>query len=719
MKHVIPVTVNKKEYVYTVETDDQGNPQGLASEGCPLIPVYTCRTFPYSLVTEAESVVKPEGNSGGKGKKEYIDAVCSFDIESTNIPSLRQSVMYIWQFSYNNQALAYGRTWEEFRVFLDRFVAALAGRWSVWFIHNLSYEFQFLAGIYYFAPEEVMLMGAREVLRANMFDAIELRCSYKQSNMSLKTLAKNYSRIWVKMPDFDYSLQRFADDPLTPFELLYSFGDVLCLTEAMQTRLQNESLYTLPLTSTGYVRRDVKRVMKGYYSSLIKMIPDIEIFELLQDAFRGGDTHANRRYSSIAVCNVHSFDMSSAYHYAITCKQFPMSDFRAIPDDKFTWEYIAYLMNKRHRALLLKVRFWALVMSDPHEAMPYLTKDKALSISNGEFDNGRVLKAEEATYVITDIDLRIIVKQYQYAGAQILQCYHARYGKLPDKLIEYDQELYRQKTALKDVPGKEIEYALSKGKYNAIYGMMVQNPLKASIEFIDGAEREFQEVLQDPSDAIRRYYKVPYSVYQWGVWVTAWCRYMLFEGRELVNKTKGAEMIYQDTDSLKFIGNVDFSALNNERLEKAVQMGSYAYDPSGKAHYIGVFEEETGPEGYKEFKTFGAKKYAYTDDKGLHLTCSGVNKEKGAAELGSLENFEIGFTFVKAGGTQSVYNDKVDEMTTIAGHRVHITRNVFIEDSTYTLGITPEYEALLKDPDAYFELSGAALAKIKGEADYE
>ena len=78
-----------------------------------------------------------------------------------------------------------------------------------------------------------------------------------------------------------------------------------------------------------------------------------------------------------------------------------------------------------------------------------------------------------------------------------------------------------------------------------------------------------------------------------------------------------------------------------------------------------------------------------------------MNKRKGGEELdeyGGLDAFKPGFVFTEAGGTESVYNDH-PEIGTICrdGHEITITPNIVIRDSTYTLGITAEYENILKN----------------------
>ena len=115
---------------------------------------------------------------------------------------------------------------------------------------------------------------------------------------------------------------------------------------------------------------------------------------------------------------------------------------------------------------------------------------------------------------------------------------------------------------------------------------------------------------------------------------------------------------------------------------------------------MGVYEADGF---YAEFKTLGAKKYAYKYEDGgkTHVTIAGVTKRTGGKELdkfGGLEAFKSGFVFVESGGTESIYNDH-PEITCVEreGRKLFITPNIVIKDSTYTLGITAEYESLLEN----------------------
>ena len=85
----------------------------------------------------------------------------------------------------------------------------------------------------------------------------------------------------------------------------------------------------------------------------------------------------------------------------------------------------------------------------------------------------------------------------------------------------------------------------------------------------------------------------------------------------------------------------------------------------------------------------------------------GKSSNVGGEELekrGGLEAYQPGFTFYDAGGTEALYNDNVDMWLDVDGHKLHITDNVCIRPSEYTLGITGEYQMLLKRGELLFDL---------------
>ncbi|MBO7713078.1 MAG: hypothetical protein J6S85_05880, partial [Methanobrevibacter sp.] len=285
----------------------------------------------YEYIKSFGLVPKPKRNMG-KDKKRIIDAYCAFDIE-TSIVWLNDdrslfdvhSFMYIWQFQIEEHTVI-GRTWAEFMSFLHclsmvlfklkkHFNTVEEPKLIIW-VHNLSYEFAFLSGIYKFENDDVFFRDIRKPIYCRMFQHFEFRCSYIQTNLSLSALTKQMG-VPVKLSGqkFDYNKVRFPWTELTDYELEYCITDVQSLVLAMKKRVQmnGDNLATVPITSTGYVRRDCKASLKDRFYDINEMKPDERQYRLLRKAFRGGNTHANRAYAGKIIKDVYSYDIVSCY----------------------------------------------------------------------------------------------------------------------------------------------------------------------------------------------------------------------------------------------------------------------------------------------------------------------------------------------------------------------------------------------------------------------
>ena len=574
-----------------------------------------------------------------------------------------------------------------------------------------------MKGVYSFLPDDVFAVASRKVVKADMWGCFEFRCSYKLTNMSLKQFTSKMKVEHQKLSgeEFDYSVKRYPWTKLTEEELEYCINDVLGLVEAINALMERDgdTLQTIPLTSTGYVRRNAKRAMKDgsvHHNFVYSILPDIETYRALREAFRGGNTHANRYYAGDIVENVHSADRSSSYPAVMCNCEFPMSAFTPILPKDLNSDYISRCINVRHKALLLRIGIKNLRLRDPFWGCPYLSKDKCRNCREviDTFDNGRILSPNYIETTITDIDLKIIMEEYK-GEIIFLQGWYASYKKLPQALINEVIKYYKDKTELKGVVGQEIFYDKSKALLNSLYGMMAQDPVKHNLIFKQVGDWEEDDSKTD-EEILGKSNQKAFLAYQWGVWVTAHSRDALERGIRLVHDTEGADFIYCDTDSVKYTGSVDWTGYNAERIAECIDSGSYATDPKGVTHYMGVFETEdlkdTGY-AYKYFKTLGAKKYAYVEreGEGVHCTIAGVNKKKGGKELdkhGGLSAFAEEFVFREAGGTQAVYNDTPPmDNVDIEGKSLPVTANVAILPSEYTLGITGEYERIIKYSKKY------------------
>ena len=660
-----------------------------------------------SWIQNAPAAKRPPGNQRTKKIRKIKDVLAAWDIESSRLPDLDQSFVYHWQLQLGeDMPTIRGRTLEEFRLFMDRLADQLAKHETlIIYVHNLSYEFHFLRGVYpEIQPEDVFSTAPRKPVKVKLYDQrIEFRCSAILTNMSLDAWT---SRMGVQhhkcsSSKYDHSRIRYPWSDLSEEELEYCRNDVLGLVEALRVQLDlhHDTLASIPLTSTGYVRRDVKRTMDNWSSLGIQAVqPSDEVYVALREAFRGGDTHANRYYAGLILEDVGSADRSSSYPDVCVNQMFPMGTL--LP----SWELSVRHLNKllrMGRAVLARVRFTNLRLSDPYDPCPYLSyaKIRGVQVRDCRLDNGRILEAPHAETTITDIDWRIIRQHYSWDRLQVLAMWDTRYGFLPDILRALINSYYRDKTELKGVKDQKLFYDLAKALLNSIYGLMAQDPCKENTVYIPDPEPDQELFVIEEGDIkalLEKSRRHPYSSYQWGVWTTAWARWELHR----MIDAAGDNFVYCDTDSVKYLGSLDMEDYNREKIRNSRESGASARDPAGKTHFMGVFEDEGR---YNRFCTLGAKKYAFEEQDGsLHITVAGVGKKAGAQELmaaGGLEAFKPGMTFTAAGGLEAVYNDRTDMDMEIDGHRLHIGPNVCLRPSSYTLGLTEDYIRLLEDAD--------------------
>lgn len=680
------------------------------------------------------------GNPSTKAKYFYKDIICAFDIETSLIKTGEHqagigryrhliedcvSIMYIWQMQIGLDITIYGRTWDDFLQTMTSIVSGLEhDQRLVIYVHNLAYEWQFLRDQKVLGAvlneESVFCVKSRTPVKFLAYnDKIEFRCSYIHSNMSLGEFTDKMHVQHGKLSgdEFDYSKRRMPWTELTDRELEYCVNDVRGLVECLykECEIDGDNLYTIPLTSTGYVRRDIKRTIQTLPHNYIKkQLPDYATYRLLREAFRGGNTHASRFVSGRRIDKeVRCMDFSSSYPNVLINNKFPITPFREMTKEAMQVDNIVQLI-KKGRAVVARIAMDSIKLHDQFWPVPYLTKDKSRNIVNAVYDNGRILSADYLETTVTDIDLMILIEEYD-ANIQILDARFASYGYIPNAIKEVIREYFRRKTKLK---GSEdindlIQYVKAKNKLNAIYGMSAQNPVKLeecymNADYITGIHynnkasfisEEAAEAAHVDIYALAHEENIEKSTmpYQWGVWVTAWARYNLEQAIRICRHS----FLYCDTDSVYFYGNPDFTEYNRIAEDLSRTNGAYAIDQTGETHYMGVLELD---KTCTSFITMGAKKYAYIDKKGLHITIAGVNKHKGADELTAyadahglqdgLDAMTQDFIFTDAGGTESVYNDTPSWMT-IDGNRIYVPSNVAIKPSTYKIGLSEDYGQLL------------------------
>lgn len=654
------------------------------------VKCYTVTEYDYTKLKDFPRVKKK-----GKHGKTYLNCVAAFDIETSSLKDIEQAFMYVWQACIDDEVII-GRTWNSFRTFCHMIRLNIEdGETFVFYVHNLSYEMHFLKGVYRFEAEDTFCTAPRKFLKANiMAGSIEFRCSYIHSNMNLSMFTEKFKAKHVKLSGetFDYDRLRYPWTPLTDDELNYCVNDVVGLCEALKNEMavDGDDIATIPLTSTGYVRRDIKKAMRTFSRDWLNdLLPDYDTYIMLRDAFRGGDTHASRLMSGRTLENVTSVDVASSYPAQQLLELYPMGRFYDFKNA--TWNDYNDLIRD-NKAILFRVRFKNLRLRDLSYGNPYFSFHKLNNSENVIQDNGRVLSADMVEVTLTDIDFKIVQAVYDWTGdGEILKLKFAAYGKLPKQIREQIMKYFHVKTTLKGDAENELFYLKSKNKLNSIYGMTATMPIRRRVLFEDNVFR-IEDI--DERSELQRYNKTAFLSYAWGVWCTALARHLLFRG---IYEAACERFIYCDTDSVKFLTSASvmerLNIINEEQRAKADAECAYI-DYNGKRYYMGIFEDDGH---YKQFKTLGAKKYCYvTDDDKLKITIAGVGKHKGAKELETIENFKIGRVFHEAGGNESVYNDGVNYDIEIDGHTLKITDNIFIKPSSYTLGVTDDYFNLIR-----------------------
>ena len=689
----------------------------------------------YGLVPRAKRQRKNKGN-------EMVNVFAAFDIETSLVYTGPEnmdahSFMYIWHYQIEEYTIK-GRTWEEWFEMLAVLQAALEeyGREEklskapvlVSWIHNAAYEFAFISGLYPFSDDECFFRDQRKPIYFRMFGCFEFRCSYIQSNLSLKALCKQTGvKPKLSGQEFDYSKIRYPWTELTDFEEEYATTDVESLVAAMKIRIRRagDTLLTVPLTSTGYVRRDCKEALKDRYLEISDLKPwrgenAQRVYKLLRAAFRGGNTHANRYKVGRVLDDVYSYDIASSYPTQQLTHKFPMKPFKWLDGD-LSINRICMFIGLGY-AVVGEYHFVNIRLRNEKEPIPYISLARC-EAHNFRLDNGRILRADYLEISLTEIDLEIILDTYEFDKLEITQAMISKKDYLPQEYRAVIQDYYNKKTKLKgdDTEEGKYMYTKSKNSLNSVYGMSATDPIHQEIKYNGG------DYLQSGWDSmtneeIEKALKRAAFPYQWGVYTTALARKQLQDAIRLA----GDKIVYCDTDSVKTIGPCPIHRLNDQLRARAEAAGAYADDMNGKRHYIGVFEDDGH---YKQFITQGAKRYAFIKDNGrMGVTVAGVStainekteymdpetgekyhKTFAVEELETLDRFKPGMIWRAAGGTTAVYNDHDDFDYTDpeTGKIVHISKNVSIVPTTYEMTYAKDYKLLLDSIQLYTEFRKA------------
>lgn len=673
-------------------------------------------------------------------KKTYINLECGFDIETTStyIQDDKVAFMYEWTFGIKDKNfICYGRTWEQFIELCEK----LQNHFGlgedvilVVYIHNFSFEFQFMRK--YFEWLNVFSIDERKPIKALCSYGIEFRDSYILSGYSLEKTAENLQSHKVEklVGELDYSLIRTSDTELSKTELNYCENDVLTILYYINEQItQYGDITKIPLTNTSRVRnyvrnncyhsstnhkKESKRKWFKYREIMNDLVLTKDEYIILKRAFQGGFTHANPNYSGKLLEGVSSIDFTSSYPSVMLSEKFPMSKgmFTSVEQLKNMFPYSNNPLDElcKKYCVVFDVEFTGLQSKINYEN--YISESKCSNIENSIINNGRVYSADRLVTTLTDVDYNIIKQCYTWGKMGIKNVYRYCRGYLPKDIILSILKLYEDKTTLKGVSDKEVEYLLSKGMLNSVYGMCVTDIVRDEITYSDdwGSDKaNIDEQIETYNKSFSRF-----LYYPWGVWVTAYARRNLWLGIKNINN----DYIYSDTDSIKMLNyeqHKDFilwyDNIITDKLNKMCEF--YRIDKrklkpktiKGVEKMIGVWDYEGT---YTRFKTLGAKRYLVEESDGsLHLTVAGLSKKNGIeymkeqcnnnnTKVFDMFNDDLYIPKEHTGKmTHSYIDNEYDFMIQdYQGNESHvITKSgVHLENCEFTLSISKQYASFLK-----------------------
>lgn len=643
-------------------------------------------------------------------KIEYLDAICCFDSETSKINlGTKESEkwvgwVYQWCMCVGNDYVGL-RTITDFMNTLDAlkeiYQLEKNKRVMIIYIHNLSYDAVYFLRYMYKrdCATELFLLDSRKILTIK-YDCFEFRDSYRQSNMSLAKWGENLNTdIRKAVGVVDYDVIRYQDSELTYDDWYYQVNDVATMKECIEVELREnrDTLVTIPLTSTGYVRRDCRRAIEKdaeYRRFFLRTALTEDLYTKMYEAFAGGYCHGNRFFvNTTLIGNIGHRDKKSFYPSEQMMNYFPISKFEHL----YKWEsgkelrsYEKFASQLAHLCCLIQI-----VIINPRlkgdVTATYLQRSKMRGTwSNLKCDNGRILSFDGSGAMwCTELDLETIIEQYEFENLYITDIYTSKRGEFPRPFKKVIAKYFEAKETLKGVEGSEYFYMKSKNKLNAIFGMSCSRLIRDDIEHdFEQSKDEVIKILDtgEREKRIAKYYnsRKSFFPYQLGVWLTAHCRRELMKLIALVGYDK---FIYSDTDSIFFFDDEE----TEQRLEKYNKEIARRNDAlkitlikkDGTKSYFNLFGDEK--DDIKKFRFLHAKCYAFENSKGeLSCTIAGVSKDNkleksdknymtNADELGEIDNLDADFVFHECGGTVSKYVCNEIEKKCINGHVTEIS----------------------------------------------
>ena len=636
---------------------------------------------------------------------------------------------YIWQCSINDWVL-YGRDLPDFRDLLEHIKKKLDGAEAHIWIHNISWEYQFLREFLTFTDK--FFTEARKPLNLKD-DNLIYRCSYRLTNMSLEKWGEQIG-VNKAVGGLDYHGMYTPRTKLSDQILNYCEMDLRVMIAGVRIyKKEYKHIKDIPFTQTGIPRRDIKQAskqVKGFTRKVARMQPkNAEEWKVYHCTYAGGLTLINPDHAGIVLqcydktapgyINVssdpdnpiaqRSVDRKSAYPAAML-EKYPCTEFfktSSAPD----WE------DGNHHLCLLEFTN----LRAKYDVTPW-SASKRIMIQGAKYNpdglaknNGKIISCDRYAGYFLETDYRLMKMFYEWDDC-IVHSHRVALSDYMDKhVVEYMLKRYAAKTLRKTDPDPTI-YNLEKSKLNSIYGMMGTSLVHEDI-IEDGWEFHTRHKSDDEIMAdLKKLQDFDYNnvlPYIWGCYVTSHQRLTLMSTLARIGATPAealAKLSYTDTDSGKG-GYSDADMLLVDQINQQIiewtekRLKDQGIDPElarpkdkkGRPQHLGTWENDAN---YYEIKYLRAKAYAfrYHANDVVHITLAGVPKAAGTC-LQSVDDLKEGlyFDFFQSRKNLCQYIDGDNPQIIMPdGWQVTNKCGCIIRPTSYTLTLDNEYRQLIK-----------------------
>lgn len=411
------------------------------------------------------------------------------------------------------------------------------------YFHNLKFDGEFI--IYWLLKNDFKLAETKDEVKEKTFTTlisdkgffyeidiyltnkgkhckkIKILDSLKVLPMSVKEIAKAFALPISKL-EIDYNLQRGENHIFTKEEIDYITNDVKIVAMALE-ELFKQNLNKMTIGSNALNEYKILMGKKNFERTFPSPLYDSDI----RQAYRGGFTYLNPKYSSLDVGQGIVLDVNSLYPSVMYYFPLPYGEGRYFEgqykEDKL---YNLYIQMLGCRFELKKDKIPTIQLKHSLAFMPteYLTSSKD----------------EYVVLCLSNIDLKLFFEHYDvyeieyYSGWK----FKSTVGLFKDYIDKWNsikiEATLNKNTGLR---------AIAKLMLNSLYGKFATNPKVCSkLPYLE------DDIVKYKTGEIENREPIYIPI---GIFVTSWARYKTITSAQKVYD----RFIYADTDSLHLEGN--------------------------------------------------------------------------------------------------------------------------------------------------------------------